>query len=257
MSCTALEMRCDAQNDIQMQVGTAADDVSRQIKADLVTSFGKQFLPAEWADATGQQVAAPGLPAGSLTVSDGAGPACVLLPPRAAPACLNMDELAKMRAVLQQEHAVEILDKVKARKRFRAKLASGKIAGSKRVGSDSDKHRRRNYLVRINSSEKFFLPDSSLGEHPVSTFGAVRHYAVVFIDRRAMAFAYVERTWSTKDLLGRYGYAAVRLGNKCFLGLGGVPYYVPVGAIHEVVGTLEREGMHFVLHTPEPFFDCY
>jgi len=26
MSCTALEMRCDAANDIQMQVGTAADD---------------------------------------------------------------------------------------------------------------------------------------------------------------------------------------------------------------------------------------
>jgi len=30
MSCTALEMRCDAQNDIQMQVGTAADDVSNK-----------------------------------------------------------------------------------------------------------------------------------------------------------------------------------------------------------------------------------
>ena len=28
MSCTALEMRCDAENDIQMQVGTAADDLS-------------------------------------------------------------------------------------------------------------------------------------------------------------------------------------------------------------------------------------
>jgi len=26
MSCTALEMRCDAENDIQMQMGTAPDD---------------------------------------------------------------------------------------------------------------------------------------------------------------------------------------------------------------------------------------
>jgi len=140
-----------------------------------------------------------------------------------------MDELAKMRAVLQQENAVEIPDEVKARKVFRATLASGKIAGSKRVGSDSDKHRRRNYLVRINSSEKFFLPDGSLGERPVSTFGAVRHYAVVFIDRRAMAFAYVERTWSTKDLLGRYGYAAVKLGIECFLGLGECLFTCPWG----------------------------
>jgi len=30
MSCTALEMRCDAGNDIQMQVGTAADDGASQ-----------------------------------------------------------------------------------------------------------------------------------------------------------------------------------------------------------------------------------
>jgi len=29
MSCTALEVRCDAENDIQMQVGTAADDLPR------------------------------------------------------------------------------------------------------------------------------------------------------------------------------------------------------------------------------------
>jgi len=59
------------------------------------------------------------------------------------------------------------------------------------LGSDSDKHRRQKYLVRINSSENFFLQVDSVGQRPVSTFGAVRHYAVVFIDRRAMAFAYV------------------------------------------------------------------
>jgi len=198
-------------------------NVSQQIKADLVTSFDEQCLPAEWADATGQQVAAPGLPAGSLTVSDGSRTDCVLLPPRAAPTCLNMDELAKMRAVLQQGNAVEIPDEIKARKFFRAKLASGMIAGSKQVGSDSDTHRRRNYLVRINSSEKFFLPEGSVGELPVSTLVAARHYAVVFIDRRAMTFAYVERTQSTKDSIGRYGYAAVQFGIDCILGLGGVP----------------------------------
>jgi len=166
-------------------------NASRQIKADLVISFGEQNLLAEWADATGQHVAAPVLLAGTLTVSDGAGPDSALLPRRAAPACLNMDELDTLRAVLQQENAVEIPEEIHARKHFWAKLASGKIAGSERVGSDSDKHRRRNYLVWINSSEKFFLQDGSVGQRPVSTFGAVRHYAVVFIDRRSMKFAYV------------------------------------------------------------------
>jgi len=34
MSCTALEMRCDAENDIQMQVGTAADDEATGAQRD-------------------------------------------------------------------------------------------------------------------------------------------------------------------------------------------------------------------------------
>jgi len=34
MTCTALEMRCDAENDIQMQVGAAADDRSMRSGAD-------------------------------------------------------------------------------------------------------------------------------------------------------------------------------------------------------------------------------
>jgi len=158
-----------------------------------------------------------------------------------------------MRAVLDHEQAIQVPLIIRAKKYSRAKLASGTIAGSKKVGSDCDKHRPRNYLVGIDSAEQFELPDGSIGQRPVSTFGAVLHYAFAFIDGEPMAFAYVERAMSAKDRRGRCGYAASKHGVECLLGLGGLRYYVPIGAVGEVVGTIEREGVHFVLITREPF----
>jgi len=158
-----------------------------------------------------------------------------------------------MRAVLIQEDADEVPLHDLAQKYCRANLTSGKTAGSWPVGSDCDKRRRRNYLARINSREDFFLPDSSVGERSVSTFGAILHYATVFIDGQVMAFAYVERVKSAKDRFGRYGYTATKYGTECILGLGGSCEYVPVGAVAEVVATIEREGLHFVLFNREPF----
>jgi len=102
-------------------------------------------------------------------------------------------ELASMPAVLIQENADEVPLQVLAKKYYRAKLASETIARSRPIGSNCDKRRRRNYLVRINSREDFILPDGSVGKRSVSTFGAILHYAAVFIDDQAMAFAYVER----------------------------------------------------------------
>jgi len=113
-----------------------------------------------------------------------------------------------MRAVLIQENADEVPLQVLAKKYYRAKLASAKMAGSRPVGSDCDKRRRRHYFVRINSREYFSLPDDFVGKRSVSTFGAVSYYAAVFIDGQAMAFACVERVKSAKDRPGRYGYAA-------------------------------------------------
>ena len=107
-------------------------------------------------------------------------------------------------------------------------------------------------MVRINSREDFILPDGSVGERPVSICGAILHYAAVFIDGQAMAFAYVERAKSAKDRPGRYGCAATKYGIECILGLGGSCGYVPVGAVAEVVATIEREGLHFVLFNREP-----
>jgi len=129
-----------------------------------------------------------------------------------------------MRAVLIQEDATAVPSIILAKKDYRAILASAKLAGSKLVGSDCDKHRRGNYWVRINPTEEFYRPDGTKGERPVSTFGTVMHYAAVYIDDRPMAFAYVERVKSVKDRPGRLGYAAVKHGIECILGLGGVLY---------------------------------
>jgi len=218
-------------------------NVTRHAKADLITSFGEEYLPREWAHA---KPATPGVPVGSLTVPEVFGPDCALLPPKSAPAALNGAELASMRAVLIQEDATAVPPITLAKKNYLAKLASGKLSGSKLVGSDCDKPRRRNYLVRINSTEEFYRPDGTEGERPFTTFGAVLHYAAVYMDDRPMAFAYVERVKSVKDRPGRFGHAAVKHDIECILGLGGVPYYVPVAAVAEVVETIEREGVHFI-----------
>ena len=114
---------------------------------------------------------------------------------------------------------------------------------------DSDKRRRRSYSVRIKSREDFFLPDDFVGERSVSTFGAILHYAAVFIDGQAMAFAYVERVKSAKDRPGRYGYAATKYGMEDILGQGGSCGYVPVGAVADFFA---KEGLHFVLFNREP-----
>ena len=143
------------------------------------------------------------------------GPDCALIPPQSAPAALNGAEFASTRAVLIQENVTAVPPIILAKKYYRDKLASGKFSGSKLVGSDCDKHRRWNNLVQINSTEEFSRPDGRKGERPVSTFGAVLHYAAVYIDDRPMTFAY--------DRPGRFGYAAVKHGTECISGLGGVP----------------------------------
>ena len=40
----------------------------RHCKADLIKSFGENYLPNEWAQTTGKRPVAPGLPRGSLQV---------------------------------------------------------------------------------------------------------------------------------------------------------------------------------------------
>jgi len=225
----------------------------RHCKADLITSFGENYLPSEWAHTTGKRPVAPDLPRRSLQVPQSTGPDCALLPPRSARAALVGTELAAMRAVLGREDATQVPPDIVAKKYFRANLTSGLISDSKPVGSNCDTHRRQTYLVRINSTERGFLSDWTVAVRPVSTFGAVLHYAAVFIDGIPMGFAYVERVKSAKDRRGRYGYASSMHGIECFIGLGGVSYYVPIGSVGKVVSTLESDGVRFLLFTREPF----
>jgi len=187
-----------------------------------------------------------------LAISDNVGPDFALLPPRSAPAALAGAGMASMRAVLVQEEASDVPPQILAKKYFRAQLSSGKTSRSKPVGSDCAQREMRNCLLRICSTEEFYRSDGSVGERPVSTFGAVLHYAADIIDSHAMAFAYMERAKSTKDRPGRFGCAEMTHGIECIPGLGGLRYTVPVGALTEVNGMIEREGMHFILFDREP-----
>ena len=94
-----------------------------------------------------------------------------------------------MRTALAVKEVADVPSSILAMKYLRLKLASGEIAGSKPVGTDSAKHRRRNYLLRIDSTEKRRRRDGRVVDVPVTTYGAVLHYAVVYVDGRPMAFA--------------------------------------------------------------------
>jgi len=148
-------------------------NVTRHVKAGLVTSFGKTYLPGEGAHTTGKKPATPGIPVGSLTVPVGIGPGCAPLPPESAPAARIEAEFASMRAVRIKEDATAVHHIILVTKYYRDQLASGKLTGSKLVGWDCDKHRRRKCLLRINSMEEFNRPDGTKGERLVWTFGAV------------------------------------------------------------------------------------
>lgn len=184
------------------------------------------------------------------------GPDCSLLPPRSTPAALYGLELVGMRAVLEQEKAALVPRAFSAKNYYRMMLASGRIAGSTPVSSDCGKHPRGNFLLWINVTEQVRCRDGSVEERLLSTFGAVLHYASVYMDGQALAFTYVERVKSAKTRLGRFSYASTKYGLECILGLGGARCYVPTGALTEVLATLEREASHFVLHNREPVTDA-
>jgi len=147
-------------------------NVTRHVKAGLVTSFGETYLPREGAHTTAKKTATPGIPVGSLTVPVVIGPDCAPLPPESAPAARFEAELASMRAVRIKEDATAVHPIILVTKYYRDQLASGKLTGSKLVGSHCDKHRRRKCLLRINSMEEFNRPDGTKGERLVWNFGA-------------------------------------------------------------------------------------
>jgi len=227
-------------------------NVTRHCKADLDSSFGELYVPKEWAGTIGKQSEETGIPVGSLVIPEDVGPDYALLPLKKRSLHLSGVELEGMRAARTLQSASEVPLAIEAKKYYRAKLASRIVAGSTRVGSDSDEHRRPN-LVRNNSTEEFFLPDRTVVKRLGSIFGAVFDYAAFFIDGRPMSLAYVDRVKSAKDRSGRYGYSEMSHRIETLLGFGSSTHYLPVAALSEVVATIEREGLNYVLHAREPF----
>lgn len=107
--------------------------------------------------------------------------------------------------------------------------------------------------MRLSSAELMRGRGGSSKQRPVSTSATVLHDAVVYIDGRPMAFAYVERVKSADDRPGRYGYTSTKFGIECISGFGGTRYYAPVGALADMVGTMESKGVHFILFRRELF----
>lgn len=231
------------------------NNVCSQYKAELISSFGQTYVPGQWARATGKEPRNDDLPSHSLRLSmeDGLGRA--LMPPRTRAAPLQGEELTCMRAVLLAD-GVNLMDEpIIAVKYFRLRFAGGGIAGARPIRAESERHCRRNFLVRVNSSERRRAANGQVQEVAVSTYGAVLHYAAVPVvgEPGHKVFAFMERIKSARDRSGRYGYAAQKWGRDCFYGFGGAKQYVPVGALDAAVGTLEREGLHAVLFDREPF----
>ena len=190
-----------------------ASAVTRRVQAELITSFGETYAPSERTKATGKERRREGAPQGSVVLPAGVSGqewrwTVTLLPPRALAAPLVGPELTAMRVALASEGVTELPPTILAMKYLRLRLTNGTIAGSKTFGSDSARHRRWNYLLRINSKEKRRRRDGRVVEVPVSTYGAVLHYILVHIDGRPLAFAYVAPVKSGQDGAGRSGYPA-------------------------------------------------
>jgi len=68
-----------------------------------------------------------------------------------------------------------------------------------------------------------------------------------------MSLAYVERFNYAKERLGMYGRSALSSGIATFLEFAGAADYGPVADLSELVASMRRQEMFFVLNTREPF----
>jgi len=68
-----------------------------------------------------------------------------------------------------------------------------------------------------------------------------------------MSLAYVKRINSATDRLRIYGRSALSSRIETFLEFGGAADYGPVDVLFELVATMRRQEMYFVLNTRERF----
>ena len=225
--------------------------ITRKYQAQLVTSYAETYAPQEWGEATGKPVKqGRDMPNGAYELLSAGQPSVQLLPPRHAPAPLTGMELGRMREVLELEGVADIPQRIVAKKYCRLKLVRGQVAGST---MSSRRGGRRDNLVRVESKVRRRTRGGGTEDAIVSIYGAVHHYAVVFVSGRPMAFAFIECVVSSADRHGKYGLPENRRGTDCFTSLGGRLRYVDVQAIDAVVGTLEVRTKHVVLFCRDRF----
>jgi len=112
---------------------------------------------------------------------------------------------------------------------------------------------RRHHLVRVVSEVQRRIRGGGTEEAVVRIYGAVHHYAVVFVNDWPVAFAFIECVVSSADRHGKYGLPEKRRGTDCFNSLGGKLRYVDVQAVDAVVGTLDVRKRHVVLFCSDRF----
>jgi len=196
--------------------------VSSKYSAELVTSFAESHVADAWVNSTGKPVRRESQdPDGTFSLSQ--EPKSDLLPPRTASTALIGDELQRMKAVLALEGATRLPGNVVAKKYIRARLPNGQIAGTV-SSSEEAGDRRRDHLVRVNSHVRQ-AARRGRGEvqAPARVYGAVHHFALVFIDGVPKAYAYIECVCSSADRDGISGLAEQRRDTDCFTSLGGRP----------------------------------
>lgn len=165
--------------------------VYAKYSAELVTSFADANVAESWAKATGKPFPRRNRdPAGTLCVSS--QPKVDLLPPTRTAADLIGQELSKMKDVLCLEQASTIPDRILAKKYFRLRLANGQIVGTVPSSEDAG-DRRRDHLVRVSCHvRQAGRRGQGVERVDVNVYGAGHHYAVVLIDGKPQAFAYIQ-----------------------------------------------------------------
>jgi len=220
--------------------------IAHKYNTELITRYAQTYAQQEWADATGKPVAAVWeVPTGAYKLSEASYPPVYLLPPRHDPAHLTGLELARRPEVLSLQGIGAVPNQVLAKKYFGLKLARGQVAGTTKQASP--RNYLRNHLVRVLSTMEQRSRGGGVARAAATVYGAVHHYAVVYVAGKPMAFALIECVVSSADRRGTYALPEKRQGTDCFTSLGGRLRYVNALAIDGVVGTLEVRKRHVVM----------
>jgi len=107
-----------------------------------------------------------------------------------------------------------------AKKYFRMELARGQTCGSVRTNSGSDS--RRDFLVRVRSTVERRKRGGVSRLADATVYGAVHHFAVVYVAGAPRFFACIECVQSSVDRRGTFGLSDRRRETDCLSSVGGV-----------------------------------